>query len=97
QRLAADSPFYFELLHRTDDNSRLTLTRPLPTACHDPEPARLKLRRALFRSYVSVELMYLQNTLTHPEYDTRFAEPASSDLKWLAQLDLSCFPDNADV
>jgi hypothetical protein len=50
------------------------------------------LRMAMFASYISIELGYLRNTLDHPEYEKKYAETTSSDLKWLAQIDLSCLP-----
>jgi hypothetical protein len=53
--------------------------------------------RALFNSYVSVEVTYVQATLRHPDYEKRFAETTTSELNRLVNLDLSCIPDRSDL
>jgi hypothetical protein len=95
-------PGYFsDLLTETASNGQ---GRPpvfrRPTACglpildrHPPSDNDILLSRALFRSYVSMELTYLQNTLHHPRYGDKYAETTTTDLRRFAQLDLSCFPD----
>jgi hypothetical protein len=97
-------PRYFsDLLTETNtsssDQSRPPVFRK-PTACGLPILDRhpwsdndILLWRALFRSYVSMELTYLQNTLHHPEYGDKYAETTTTDLRRFAQLDLSCFPE----
>jgi hypothetical protein len=106
QRLVAmdaSKPDYFsDLLTGTapassSDQSRLPVFKR-PSACGLPildrrawKPENIRLWQALFRSYVSMELTYLQNTLHHPRYGDKYAETATTDLRRFAQLDLSCF------
>lgn len=106
QRLVAmdaSKPDYFsDLLTETAPASSSDQSRPpvfkRPSACRLPILDRrvrankdIRLWQALFRSYVSMELTYLQNTLHHPRYADKYAETATTELRRFAQLDLSCF------
>jgi hypothetical protein len=65
-----------------------------PHACFSSEiEPQLGLWQTLYSSYISMELTHIQIRLRHPDYRSRFVESTNADVRWLAQLDLSCMAD----
>jgi hypothetical protein len=91
-RHLAGERYFHDVLQRTMTDAPLKLTPPVRNGCHytATDSARTALQKRLFRAYVALDLAYQKNALQHPEYGTKFAKTTPDDLKWLAQLDLSC-------
>jgi hypothetical protein len=80
---------FFSTLFETSERARDPLALSWPGGCALKQ-ADARWWRDYFELYVWVELTYLQNTIRHPDYDTRFAETTTVQLRQLAALDVSC-------
>ena len=88
---------FFKPLDKPCDTNCTIVLAP-PAACKSEMlPKQLLLWQKLFTSYVSIESTYIERTVRHPEYRTRFQEKTNLEARRLANFDLSCSADTPDA